>query len=263
MRRPDHHNEVELNFVESGTVTYLLGGRKTIITPGRLSLFWAAIPHQIIDFGPDTEYYVATIPLQWFLQWRLPDHLVQPLLQGQLISEPTAGREVSDTQNFAHWEADLDEPTPVIEKAVLLEMHARLVRLAINVPVQRMRAGKRNRIATVTGTGLDKVERMACYIAQHYTEPLTVKQIGDVVKLHRNYAMNLFQKTFGTTLINYLTQHRISHAQRLLATTDQTIADVAFNSGFNSISRFNNAFRRACGCPPRDYRRSHLIENIA
>lgn len=262
MRRPDHHNEVELNFIESGTVTYLLGGRKTVVNAGRLSVFWAAIPHQIIDFGCDTEYFVATIPLQWFLQWRLPDHLVQPLLQGRLISETATNRAVSDSQLFAHWEEDLQQSGQEVEKAVLLEMHARLVRLAINVPAQRKNTEKRNRIATVTDSGLNKVELMACYIAQHYTEPLTVKQIGDVVKLHRNYAMNLFQKTFGTTLINYLTQHRISHAQRLLATTDQTIADVAFNSGFNSISRFNNAFRRACGCPPRDYRRSHVIENI-
>lgn len=259
MRRPDHHNEVELNFLESGTVTYLLGGRKTILQPGHLSAFWAAIPHQIIDYSRDAEYFVATIPLQWFLQWRLPDHLVQHLLQGQLINEPTTDRAVSDTQLFGHWEEDLAEPNPDVEKAVLLEIQARLMRLALNVPVRPKPVRKRDRIAIVTDNGLNKVEQMACFIAQNYTEQLTVQQIGDVVKLHRNYAMNLFQKTFGTTLINYLTQHRVSHAQRLLATTDLTVAETAFGSGFNSISRFNNAFRRACGCSPREYRRSHRL----
>lgn len=259
MRRPDHHNEVELNFLESGTVTYLLGGRKTVLEPGRLSAFWAAIPHQIIDYSSDAEYFVTTIPLQWFLQWRLPDHLVQHLLQGRLINEPTTDRAVSDTQLFGHWEEDLAEPNPDVEKAVLLEIQARLMRLALNVPVRPRSVRKRNRIAIVTDNGLNKVEQMACFIAQNYTEQLTVQQIGDVVKLHRNYAMNLFQKTFGTTLINYLTQHRVSHAQRLLATTDLTVAETAFSSGFNSISRFNNAFRRACGCSPREYRRSHRL----
>jgi AraC-like DNA-binding protein len=72
--------------------------------------------------------------------------------------------------------------------------------------------------------------------------------------------MSLFQKTFGTTLISYLTQHRISHAQRLLATTAQTVTEIAFESGFLSISRFNDAFRRACGCSPREYRKSHELE---
>ena len=32
---------------------------------------------------------------------------------------------------------------------------------------------------------------------------------------------------------------------------------VALSSGFNSISRFNEAFRRACGCTPRQYRKEH------
>jgi transcriptional regulator GlxA family with amidase domain len=61
----------------------------------------------------------------------------------------------------------------------------------------------------------------------------------------------------NTTLIDYLTQHRVSHAQRLLATTDRKIVHVALESGFGSISRFNDAFRRGCGCSPREYRQQH------
>jgi len=37
------------------------------------------------------------------------------------------------------------------------------------------------------------------------------------------------------------------------------VVDVAFDSGFNSISRFNEAFRRACGCSPRQYRLHHEL----
>jgi AraC-like DNA-binding protein len=259
MRRPDHHNEVELNFLESGSVTYLLGGNKTTVAAGKLSVFWAAIPHQVIDFGDETAYYVATIPLQCFLQWRLPENFVQPLMQGRLVSEPTAERAQSDAQLFAHWEDDLLEAAAELERPVLLEMQARLIRLALNIPAHSKARPKRGRLLTITDTGLNKVEQMACFIAQNYTEKLTVQQIGDFVKLHPNYAMNLFQKTFGTTLNAYLTQHRVSHAQRLLATTDETVTEVAFQSGFLSISRFNDAFRRACGCPPREYRRLHQI----
>ena len=76
MRRPDRHNEVELNFLESGWLTYLLGGRKVRVAPQRLSMFWAAIPHQIIEYAEDTEYFVATLPLAWFLQCKLPESLV-------------------------------------------------------------------------------------------------------------------------------------------------------------------------------------------
>jgi AraC-like DNA-binding protein len=261
MRRPDHHNEVELNFLESGSVTYLLGGNKTVVEAGKLSVFWAAIPHQIIDFGNEPAYYVATIPLQCFLQWRLPENFVQRLMQGHFVSEQTTSRADSDAEMFEHWEDDLLKKTPELERPVLLEMQARLIRLALNLPARSKPRTKRDRISTITNTGLNKVEQMACFIAQNYTEKLTVQQIGEFVRLHPNYAMNLFQKTFGTTLIAYLTQHRVSHAQRLLATTDRTVTDVAFDSGFNSISRFNDAFRGVCGCSPREYRRTHLLRD--
>ena len=69
--------------------------------------------------------------------------------------------------------------------------------------------------------------------------------------------MNLFRKAFGTTMTAFITQHRISHAQRLLVTTDDAILDVALASGFQSLSRFNEAFKAACGCSPRDYRKVH------
>lgn len=106
MRRPDHHNEIELNFIESGSVTYLLGEQKTNLEAGRLTAFWAAIPHQIIDFGRNTAYYVATIPLPWFRQWRLPAHFPQGLMQGLVMMDPSAGKLALDRERFAEWERD-------------------------------------------------------------------------------------------------------------------------------------------------------------
>jgi AraC-like DNA-binding protein len=262
MRRPDRHNEIELNFLQTGWVTYLLGGRKVRVEANHLSAFWAAIPHQIIEFGGDTNYFVATIPLPWFLQCRLPDNLVHPLLQAQLVSVCTPDRSALDTELFTQWERDLREPTAEQKRAVLLEMEARLLRFALDAP-PLVGAGDsaRKRPTSLSEGGLNKAEQMACLIAQRYTERLTVDQIGQTVKLHPNYAMSLFQRTFGTTLIEYLTQHRVLHAQRLLATTNQKIVDVAFASGFSSISRFNDAFRRACSCSPREYRRQHQLED--
>lgn len=256
MGRPDRHNEIEMNFLGTGWVTYLLGGRKVRIEAGQLSAFWAALPHQVTDYGDEPEYFVATLPLAWFLQCKLPDAFVQALLHGQIISERDPKRADSDGQLFAGWEADLRKLDSGISKAVLLEMEARLLRLALKGS-QASDAKKRTGRVVIEEGGFNKVEQMASMIAQRYTEPLTIEAIGRTVDLHPNYAMSLFRKAFGTTLIDYLTQHRVSHAQRLLATTDQKIVCVALDSGFGSISRFNDAFRRACGCSPREYRRRH------
>ena len=260
MRRPDHHNEIELNMLSSGWVTYLLGGRKVRIEPGHLSAFWAAIPHQIIDYGRGTEYYVATIPLAWFLQCKLPERMTQPLMSGEVLSEAQPVRAGFDTALFAQWEADLQSTREEAKDLVMLEIEARLRRFALTLPSPTAQK-KRNLYLSLQSGSLNKVEQMACLVAQRYTESLTVAEISQSVKLHPNYAMNLFKKAFGTTLIDYLTHHRVSHAQRLLVTTDEKIVDIAFSSGFNSISRFNEAFRRARGCTPREYRVAHDLDN--
>ncbi len=54
--------------------------------------------------------------------------------------------------------------------------------------------------------------------------------------------------------MEHLTFHRIAHAQRLLATTDAKVIDVANESGFPSLSRFYAAFRSVCGQTPNAFR---------
>lgn len=258
MERPDRHNEIELNLLTSGSLTYLLGGNKVIIGSGRLAVFWAAIPHQIVATTDEAEYYVATIPLVWFLQSQFPGRFVHSILQAHVVLEPDPLSGPADEQRFEQWVRDFLTAQPIPKRIVLLEMKARLLRLALGMPQRKTCRRKRPSPQFLLGPGaLTRAEQMACFIARHYTEPITAGEIGSSAKLHPNYAMVLFRKTFGMTMIDYVTQHRISHAQRLLVVTNEKIVEVANASGFNSLSRFNDAFKKSCGCCPREYRDRH------
>lgn len=262
MRRPDRHNEIELNLLGTGSLTYVLAGRKVTIPAGRLALFWAAIPHQVVQARGTGDYFVATIPLAWFLQCEFPQHLVEPILHGQIVFDP--GSDPIDRHRFECWLNDLDADPKKRQRPVFLEMQARILRLSLAIET-RKRFASRSRSDRASPAGLmklkddrlSKVEQIAAFIAMHYKEPLAVEDVGNHVSLHPNHAMTLFKRAFGTTVLNYLTQHRISHAQRLLATTRDKILSIALDSGFGSVSRFNAAFKTACGCSPREYRARH------
>ena len=259
MRRPDRHNEIELNLLKNGSLTYLFGGKNVTIPQGGMGAFWAAIPHQIIDSSGDPEYYVVTLPLAWFLQCRLPSKLVDRLLHGQFLCDPNRDRFDLDKGLFNMWTGDLIGEDSQEVSATRLELHARLLRLADTLPATR-RKGKSSRTKALLGEGgLSKVEQLAAYIAQHYQDPLFIDEVAKHVGLHPNYAMSLFKKTFNITINEYLTQHRLSHAQRLLATTDDKIVDIAFDAGYPTLSRFYEAFKKSCGCSPSHYRRDHQI----
>ncbi|YCM42510.1 helix-turn-helix domain-containing protein [Verrucomicrobiaceae bacterium 227] len=259
MRRPDRHNEIELNLLKNGTLTYLFGGKRVTTPQGGLSAFWAAAPHQIIDSSGDPEYYVVTLPLAWFLQCRLPKKLVDCLLHGRFLSDPSGDRLPLDLQLFQTWIGELNGVDSQPGSAIQLELRARLQRFSDALPELDHDDGSSSPAVLPGEGGLGKAERLAAYIAQHYQETILIEEIAEKVGLHPNYAMGLFKKTFNLTINEYLTQHRLSHAQRLLATTDAKIIDVALDSGYQTLSRFYVAFDKSCGCSPSNYRREHRM----
>ncbi len=97
---------------------------------------------------------------------------------------------------------------------------------------------------------------MACFLAEHYTEAIHIDHVAQIVHLHPNYAVNLFRKYYGMGMVEYLTQYRIAHAQRLLVTTKKTVLEIALEAGFGSVSRFYTAFKDICGQTPAAYRAS-------
>jgi AraC family transcriptional regulator, melibiose operon regulatory protein len=80
--RPHRHNEVELNFLERGAITYLFGKQKIVVSAGQLIVFWAIMPHSIIEAVPETTMHWLTLPAGRFLQWHLPEAMTQQVLQG-------------------------------------------------------------------------------------------------------------------------------------------------------------------------------------
>jgi AraC family transcriptional regulator, melibiose operon regulatory protein len=260
MQRADRHNEIELNLLKQGSLTYMMGGNAVTIPSRRLAVFWAALPHQIIAATDQTEYFVATIPLAWFLQCQFPAQLVDAVLHAQVLLDSAPQSSGGDLEMFERWVHDLEDREPMPHRIAFLEIEARLLRFAMALPVEPASAKRhRTRKAMIQAGAFNRVEQMVCFIAQHYTEPLTADQIAKASALHPNYAMALFKKSLGITLVDCVTQHRVSHAQRMLATTDEKVIEVAFSSGFTSLSRFHEAFKALCGCSPKEYRAKHRI----
>jgi AraC-like DNA-binding protein/quercetin dioxygenase-like cupin family protein len=246
------HSDVELNYLSRGSMTYLFSGVTYTIDAGCLCAFWAAVPHQVISISDDPKYHCLHISLSNILQWNLPDQLIETILGGRLVVARNGQPSELDRMLFEQWHRDITSRNAQMDKAVHLEIEARMRRLAVEVDliaaVHKQAAG--------AGQEHDSVERMAAYIAHSYTDPITIEQVARHVDLHPKYAMTIFRQRLGLTLVDYITRHRVSHAQRLLATTDTSILDIAFDSGFGSASRFYEAFADVCDQSPRDFRKT-------
>ena len=251
MRRPDRHNEVEINYFVEDAITYLFQDRRVTIPARRLAIFWGLIPHQIVSIEGRAPYFVCTIPLSLFLEWKLPASFVDRVLKGDVLLELSEDHSLYDEYLLKNWISDMNSKDSVA--ITLLEMHARLMRMAtIN------QSKKENEYSPIHSSEVSTVEKIAIYIAQNYCKPIRVGDVGKAVGLHSDYANSIFKKAFGCTLNEYIIEQRISHAQRKLVATDESVTQIAFGSGFNSTSRFNAAFLKANQCTPRQFRKKSL-----
>lgn len=246
---PDQLRGIQLLYVASGRIQIVSDGKDIEIKAGKLCVFWEATPHKRVHITSNCHYFKATIPLHSFFTWRLPGLFVKQLLSGQFVMEHCSKSTPIDKDLFLRWTSDTQNQR---QQAMILEMQARLTRFALESepPLET------SRWVCAGSSSSSKVAQMAMFIAHKYTQNINVDTISAHVGLHPNYAMNLFQKTFRTTMLNCLTSHRVSHAQDLLASTNENITDIAYASGFQSISRFNSAFQNKAGCTPRQYRKN-------
>lgn len=250
MKRPDRHNEIELNYFPKGSITYFLRDNRITIPTRRLAVFWALIPHQIVDYGEVAPYFVCTIPFSLFLEWKLPALFVERILKGEILIDNSEEFSTADEFMFKNWLVDCTNEDR--SKVIPLEMHGRLHRMALN---NEAASGLDN--LPVRASEISKVENIAMYIARNYSKPINASDIGKAVGLHPDYANAIFKKTSGSTLRDYVIAERISHAQRKLLATDKAITEIAFDCGFNSIGRFNAAFQKVNHCTPRDFRKKY------
>ena len=88
-------------------------------------------------------------------------------------------------------------------------------------------------------------------------EDLTLIQVAKEVGVGRERLSRLFHATLGVTFSDYLNLVRLEKCRHLLRTSDLSVTDAAFASGYQSISQFNRRFKAAEGMSPREYQRRH------
>lgn len=92
------------------------------------------------------------------------------------------------------------------------------------------------------------------YLDANYSETITLDTLAALTHMNKYYIAHAFTKYAGISPINYLVQKRIQEGKSLLESTSYSIAQIAAMLGFSSQSYFSQAFRKATGQTPMQYR---------
>jgi len=97
---------------------------------------------------------------------------------------------------------------------------------------------------------------------QPYLDPeLKLPQLAKRLAISTNHLSQVINNHLHVNFYEFINQYRIRKAQQLLenpATANNKILNIAMDTGFNSKSSFNSAFKKFTGKTPSEYRESIL-----
>ena len=93
------------------------------------------------------------------------------------------------------------------------------------------------------------------FIKEHYSSRITLSDIAAAGNISERECLRSFRKSLGTSPVQYLISYRLSESLKFLADPELQISEVAYRSGFESLSHFSRSFREVYGCSPSEWRR--------
>lgn len=97
-------------------------------------------------------------------------------------------------------------------------------------------------------------DKILKYIEENYNKKISLKQLSKECFYNPSYFSKLFKECFGKTLSEYIIGKRMDKAMQLFQTTEDSIEQISYNTGYNDKKQFYKHFKAHTGITPNLYR---------
>lgn len=99
-----------------------------------------------------------------------------------------------------------------------------------------------------------RIEKVMEYMNLNFDKSISLAEVARIANMTEVSFSRFFKSRTGIGFIDSLIEIRLGHASRKLIDTSESVAEVAYNCGFNNISNFNRIFKKKKGCTPKEFR---------
>jgi len=252
---PEYNHSLCLSFIRKGFFGYHTFRRRDEVHVGRILISKPGYEHVAthIDGQPDiTTVFEFTVDFFRIVQeqykeaaWFLKNNDIHSLL---LQSNPELDylhsricRKVS-TQTATTLQVD-EMVVELLEKTLAILTNSK----DINVVADSLKQFH-----------LGTVESAKTYIFENFSQNISLHQLATHCLVSPFHFSRMFKAIMNTSPHQYLTEVRLNHAKVLLTTSNESITDIAFACGFNSVEHFATAYRYRYQMSPSKFRTSVL-----
>lgn len=263
---PIHKHEVfELNYVENGAgVVRIVGDSSETIGNSELVLITSPDLEHVWTQGTCRSEEIREITVQFFLDFTSSDSLFNrtPLLPIKKLFERARKGVAFSEEAVAKVRPHLYKLSGMTDKFyAVMELLTALYELSLADGTRELATSSFAKVEVESNSR--RILKVKEYISQYFTEELRLAELADLVGMSPSSFSRFFKLRTSKTLSEYMVDIRLGVAARKLVDTTESISEICYACGFNTLSNFNRLFRKHKGCNPSEFRdKYHKKRNI-
>lgn len=107
----------------------------------------------------------------------------------------------------------------------------------------------------LSGVNFIAFKEVLTYIENNLTNPITLRELANLMGYNCNYFSNKFKQTLGLPPQSFILKKRLSRALQMLLNSDYTVSQITMLCGFHSDSYFIKQFKNEFSLSPIQYRK--------
>lgn len=255
---PHWHEELEIAYVIEGSLQVGLDNEVYTLNQGDILIIGTGVVHYYLSQHGWRQLFIIQAGLSLFenLAQNVRDRrFINPLLQNCRKKEDFCPEAYKNLKEYIRVLIDeysaKREGYRLVQKARLYDILALIIR---ELPMEKYSDAEKNkRLAK-----LERLDNVFNFVEENYHRDITLEDASRAVNFSAYHFTRFFKDAAGMTFGQYLSRFRVSKAEWYLTNTQDSITQIAFKAGFNSIKTFNRIFKELKGCPPSNYRKSNF-----
>ncbi|MEO8171472.1 MAG: AraC family transcriptional regulator [Sediminibacterium sp.] len=114
---------------------------------------------------------------------------------------------------------------------------------------------------TIRPDEADRMQQIHEYVLKNFQQKISIPDVAWLIGMSPTGFSRYFTATAHKTFSEFLIEIRIGHACKQLMNKEQSIAQIAYESGFETLSNFNDQFKRRTGMKPLEYHKAQLAKD--
>ena len=251
LNEPHWHEELQLIYVDSGTLVLSIGESKQVLTAGAVTVISPRTEHALsgVDARYLTVHFSHVFVKSFFdsvekYDFALPEGSQERREIGWLMQKLLAIE-----QN------PFDEYNALVKYSLTLKMLRILLTRCCAEKQEQVVSGKRSRDS--------QAQAVKDYIEANFRRKIFISEIAELLGCTQMSATVIFKKLIGKSFTEYTAEVRVRHALDDYLTHDIPVSDAALKNGFGHYNHFTLACNKLYGASPTAIKKQRRQRDVA